>query len=59
MTWNETCAMDQKMLFVTACIDGNRNISCLCRHFGISRKTGYKWVGMKVVSIGVAGNIIS
>lgn len=44
MTWNETCAMDQKMLFVTACIDGSRNISSLCRHFGISRKTGYKWL---------------
>ena len=45
MRWRETFIMDHKMSFVAACIDGVENFSDLCRHFGISRKTGYKWLG--------------
>jgi len=44
MSWKETCVMDQKMSFVVACQHGAENFSELCRHFGISRKTGYKWL---------------
>jgi transposase InsO family protein len=43
MTWKETCVMDQRMRFVVARAEGAENMSELCRHFGISRKTGYKW----------------
>jgi transposase InsO family protein len=30
--------------FIAACIQGEDNFAELCRRFGISRKTGYKWV---------------
>ena len=36
--------MEQREEFVLAVEAGNRTISELCREFGISRKTGYKWI---------------
>jgi len=44
MVWKETCVMDERMCFVSACLEGAESISELCRHFGISRKTGHKWL---------------
>ena len=44
MPWKETCAMDERMRFIVACRDGLEPIAELCRRFGISRKTGYKWL---------------
>ena len=44
MPWKETCVMDRRMSFVAACVDGGSSIAELCRHFGISRKTGHKWL---------------
>jgi putative transposase len=44
MPWRETCAMDERTCFVGACLAGEETISELCRHFGISRKTGQKWL---------------
>lgn len=44
MSWNETCVMDQRMSFVSACLESNESISELCRHFGISRTAGHKWL---------------
>lgn len=44
MPWKETCSMDQRMLFVSACLEGDVPMSEVCAHFGISRKTGYKWL---------------
>jgi putative transposase len=45
MVWKETCVMDERLCFIAACLDGDESISELCRHFGISRKTGHKWLG--------------
>jgi transposase InsO family protein len=36
--------MDAKILFISDWLRGLDNFSALCRHHGISRKTGYKWV---------------
>ena len=36
--------MGQREEFVLAVEAGNRTVSELCREFGISRKTGYKWL---------------
>ena len=44
MAWRETCVMDERMCFVATCLDGRENISEVCRHFGISRKTGHKYL---------------
>jgi putative transposase len=44
MPWLEMRPMDQKVLFIA---DWLRQIACLsdlCERYGISRKTGYKWI---------------
>lgn len=44
MPWSELKPMDQRVLFIA---DYLRQLYCfreLCERFGISRKTGYKWV---------------
>ena len=46
MPWKETCAMTEKLKFIAACAEGDEkeSFAALCRRFGISRKTGYKWL---------------
>ena len=44
MPWKETCVMDERAELVLAAREENRNMAALCRVFGISRKTGYKWM---------------
>lgn len=44
MAWGEIKVEDQRKLFVNACIAGDLTIADLCRLFGISRDTGYKWL---------------
>jgi hypothetical protein len=39
MPWKETCVMDQR---IVACLAGEESVAVLCRHFGISRKTGHE-----------------
>ncbi|MGM8780207.1 helix-turn-helix domain-containing protein, partial [Enterobacter hormaechei subsp. oharae] len=34
----------QRLDFIRACHAGTDSFSALCRIFGISRKTGYKWL---------------
>ena len=45
MPWKETCPMDEKLSFVAACLRGDLPMVALCEEYGISRKTGYKWLG--------------
>jgi transposase InsO family protein len=45
MPWKETCRMKLKQEFVLAALAPGANMAELCREHGISRKTGYKWVG--------------
>ena len=54
MPWTETCVMDQRMSFIVACLNGEESLAALCRHFGISRKTGHKWL-QRYRSEGAAG----
>ncbi len=46
MGWMETCAVEERMRFVMA-IEGRQDeqesFAAVCRRFGVSRKTGYKW----------------
>lgn len=44
MGWMETCAVDERMRFVMAVEAEEESIAALCRRFGVSRKTGYKWL---------------
>jgi len=44
MPWREICPMDEKLRFVAAGLAGERSMTEMCASFGISRKTGYKWL---------------
>lgn len=44
MPWEEVRPMDQKLLFIADTIREASTFIDLCRRYGISRKTGYKWV---------------
>ena len=43
MGWKETCAVDERVRFVLAAEKSEEAFAALCREFGVSRKTGYKW----------------
>ena len=45
MGWTETCAVDERMRFVMAVENREEAFAAVCRRFGVSRKTGYKWLG--------------
>jgi putative transposase len=44
MPWMETCPMDQRMAFIADWLRDEGTMTALAERFGISRKTGYKWV---------------
>ena len=44
MPWKETCAMDQQMRFIAEYDLGELPVRVLCRKYGISPKTAYKWL---------------
>lgn len=43
MAWRETHVMDERMRFIVEWQRGEAGFAELCRRYGISRKTGYKW----------------
>jgi putative transposase len=53
MPWQETQKMDQRMEFVLKAVNAP-NFRELCREYGISAKTGYKW-RERFIAGGVAG----
>jgi len=44
MPWKEVSTMSLRREFVELASQDQRNMARLCRRFGISRKTGYKWL---------------
>lgn len=44
MAWMEASVMSQRAGFVTAALSGEESMSASCARFGVSRKTGYKWL---------------
>ncbi len=54
MPWEETNRMNERLRFIASCLEAGEPFSCLCERFGVSRKTGYKWVE-RYESDGVAG----
>lgn len=45
MPWKECTYMSLRREFVNLARSPDANVSELCRRFGVSRKTGYKWLG--------------
>lgn len=44
MAWKENCVMDERMKFIAGCLEDRLSMAARCKRFGISRKTGYKWL---------------
>ena len=44
MPWRETCTMEERMKFVCEYLSGEVSMASLCRSYGVSRRTGYKWL---------------
>ena len=44
MPWQEVCTMEERMKFVLATAAGEDSMAALCEDYGVSRKTGYKWL---------------
>lgn len=44
MAWKKVLPMDERARFVLEAGEGDMNIAELCRRYGVSRKTGYKWI---------------
>ena len=44
MPWKERNPMELRQEFVLARLRGERSMTTLCDEFGVSRKTGYKWL---------------
>lgn len=44
MPWTRTDWMSERVKFIAAYLDCEESFTDLCRDFGVSRKTGYKWV---------------
>lgn len=43
MAWKVKSVMDQRVKFIAEVLEGSRSFAAICRRFGISRTTGYKW----------------
>lgn len=54
MPWKVKRVMDQRVDFVNAFGKADFSVAELCRQFGISRKTAYKWIGRHAAE-GMAG----
>jgi transposase InsO family protein len=54
MPWLETDVRDQRIQFVMAATQPTATMTAACRAFGISRKTGYKWLGRHAAAGSVA-----
>ena len=54
MPWKATCHMDERMQFIARVLAGEDEMTALCREYGVSRKTGYKWLG-RYITEGAAG----
>lgn len=44
MSWKEVNPMQQRILFIADYLRQISSLTALCTHYGISRKTGYKWI---------------
>lgn len=44
MPWNETNVQEERFRFIEDWRNGGWNLATLCRSYGVTRKTGYKWI---------------
>lgn len=46
MPWRETCPVNERIRYVVAVRQGDLTVSEASRRFGVSRRTGYKWLSL-------------
>jgi transposase InsO family protein len=44
MSWKQISSLVRRLDFVKLALKGQQSLSQLCRFFGMSRRTGYKWI---------------
>lgn len=44
MSWETKTVMETREQFVAEVMEARETVSALCRKYGVSRKTGYKWI---------------
>ena len=44
MPWKETDVRSERIRFVVEAVQGHETMQGLCARYGVSRKTGYKWL---------------
>jgi transposase len=44
MPWKASRVVDERVKFIAEVLKGERTITDLCQLYGISRKTGHKWI---------------
>jgi putative transposase len=44
MPWREVCYVEERTRFIAAILDEQESMTLLCEEYGVSRKTGYKWL---------------
>ena len=54
MPWQETDVMSERIAFIVRAQQPGANVSAVCCAFGISRKTGYKWLRRAAQADGLA-----
>jgi hypothetical protein len=47
MPWQETQSVDKREQFIDDVQHGRMPVLQLCAHYGVSRKTGYKWMRVR------------
>ncbi len=54
MPWSETDVLEERLRFIAAWLLREETVMDLCRRFGVSRKTGHKWI-LRFKEAGEAG----
>ena len=44
MSWRESSPMSERLRFIQACLNRTEPITAICARFGVSEKTGQKWL---------------
>ena len=44
MPWKETSVQEQRFRLIEAWKEDRRSLAALCRDYGVTRRTGYKWI---------------
>ena len=50
MAWKKVLPMEERARFVLEVEKAEMSVAELCRRYGVSRKTGYKWISPEPIS---------